>query len=142
VPTIAKNLVAGTWEEGESALEVTNPADGTIVGQVAWGGPDTARRAADAAAGAFGEWSELPARRRADLLLEASRLLAERAETIGATLAREAGKRLPEAVGEVAFSAEYFRWFAEQARRPHGEVIPHEAADRRHLTVRRPVGAR
>jgi succinate-semialdehyde dehydrogenase/glutarate-semialdehyde dehydrogenase len=140
VPTIAKNLVAGTWEEGESALEVTNPADGTVVGQVAWGGPDTARRAADAAAGAFGEWSELPARRRADILLEASRLLAERAETIGATLAREAGKRLPEAVGEVAFSAEYFRWFAEQARRPHGEVIPHEAADRRHLTVRRPVG--
>ncbi|GAA5029311.1 NAD-dependent succinate-semialdehyde dehydrogenase [Terrabacter aeriphilus] len=121
-------------------LPVTNPADCTPAGDVAWGDASTATRAADAAARAFGDWSGLPARRRADVLLEASRLLAERSADIGRLLAVEAGKRLPEAVGEVAFSAEYFRWFAEQARRPHGEVIPHELPDRRHLTLRRPVG--
>jgi succinate-semialdehyde dehydrogenase/glutarate-semialdehyde dehydrogenase len=140
VTTTASQLIAGVWEEGDSTVEVTNPADGTVVGHIAWGDVDTAQRAADAAARAFGDWSDLPARRRADILLEASRLITERAESLGTTLAQEAGKRLPEAVGELAFSAEYFRWFAEQARRPHGEVIPHEVADRRHLTVRRPVG--
>ena len=138
--TTASQLVAGVWEESDSTVEVTNPADGSIVGHIAWGDVDTAQRAADAAARAFGDWSELPARRRADILLEASRLITERAQSLGTTLAQEAGKRLPEAVGELAFSAEYFRWFAEQARRPHGEVIPHEVADRRHVTVRRPVG--
>ncbi|MER7070831.1 NAD-dependent succinate-semialdehyde dehydrogenase [Terrabacter sp. NPDC000476] len=136
----AHHLIDGTWESGTAVLPVTNPADGSHAGDVAWGDASTATRAADAAARAFGDWSEQPARRRADVLLEASRLLAERSADIGHLLAVEAGKRLPEAVGEVAFSAEYFRWFAEQARRPNGEVIPHELPDRRHLTLRRPVG--
>jgi succinate-semialdehyde dehydrogenase/glutarate-semialdehyde dehydrogenase len=140
VTTIASHLVDGTWEDGDSTVDVTNPADGSVVGRLAWGDAKTARRAADAAARAFADWADLPPRRRADLLLEASRLIAERADTIGDLLAREAGKRRPEAVGELAFSAEYFRWFAEQARRPQGEVMAHEAADRRHLTIRRPVG--
>jgi succinate-semialdehyde dehydrogenase/glutarate-semialdehyde dehydrogenase len=88
-------LIDGAWEDGDSSLEVTNPADGSIVGRVAWGGPQDARRAADAAERAFGAWSDLPARRRADILLDASRLIAERADELGALLAREAGKRLP-----------------------------------------------
>jgi succinate-semialdehyde dehydrogenase / glutarate-semialdehyde dehydrogenase len=140
VTTLASHLIDGTWEDGAATVDVTNPADGSVAGRLAWGDAKTAERAADAAARAFADWAELPPRRRADILLEASRLIAERADTIGETLAREAGKRRPEAVGEVAFSAEYFRWFAEQARRPQGEVIAHEAADRRHLTIRRPVG--
>ena len=138
--TIASHLVDGTWEDGDSTVDVTNPADGSVVGRLAWGDAKTAQRAADAAARAFADWADLPPRRRADVLIEASRLIAERADSIGDTLAREAGKRRPEAVGELAFSAEYFRWFAEQARRPQGEVMAHEAADRRHLSVRRPVG--
>jgi succinate-semialdehyde dehydrogenase / glutarate-semialdehyde dehydrogenase len=133
-------LIGGIWESGEQTLDVHNPADGSHVGAVAYGDAADAVRAADAAAGAFGDWSSLPARRRADLLLEAAGLIAERAPQIGRLLAREAGKRLPEAVGELGFSAEYFRWFAEQARRPDGQVVPHEAADRRHLTLRRPSG--
>lgn len=136
----ARTLINGTWEDGDRLVDVTNPADGTVVGQHAWGSAADATRAASAAAKAFADWSELPARRRADILLEASRLIAERAEPIGGVLAREAGKRLPEALGEVSFSAEYFRWFAEECRRPTGAVIPHEAADRRHLSIRRPVG--
>jgi succinate-semialdehyde dehydrogenase / glutarate-semialdehyde dehydrogenase len=140
VTTIAGHLIDGTWEDGDTAVDVTNPADGSVVGRLAWGDAKTSVRAADAAARAFHDWADLPPRRRADILLEASRLIAERADAVGATLAREAGKRLPEAVGELAFSAEYFRWFAEQTRRPQGEVLAHEAADRRHMTVRRPVG--
>jgi len=136
----ARHLIDGTWEEGGGLVEVTSPADGQVVGRQSWGGAADVTRAADAAAKAMDDWADRPARRRADILLEASRLIAERADEIGRILAREAGKRLPEAVGEVAFSAEYFRWFAEEARRSNGEVIPHEASDRRHLTIRRPAG--
>jgi succinate-semialdehyde dehydrogenase/glutarate-semialdehyde dehydrogenase len=140
VSTQGTILVDGVWETRDEVHEVMNPADGTPVGAVAWGTPDDAARAADAAARAFRTWAETPARRRADILLDAARLISERSEQLGELLAREAGKRRPEAVAEVAFSAEYFRWFAEQARRPHGHVIPHELPDRRHVTIRRPTG--
>jgi succinate-semialdehyde dehydrogenase/glutarate-semialdehyde dehydrogenase len=119
---------------------VTNPATGGVAGRLAWGGPQDAVRAADAAAAAIEAWSGIPARTRADILREAGDLMAARADDIGRLLAVEAGKRLPEAVGEVAFSAEYFRWFAEEARRPEGAVLPNEAPGRRHLTIKRPVG--
>ena len=100
--TLASHLIDGTWEDGPATVDVTSPADGSAAGRLAWGDAKTAERAADAAARAFTDWSELPPRRRADILLEASRLIAERADTIGETLAREAGKRRPEAVGEPA----------------------------------------
>ncbi len=138
--TTAGLLVDGSWELSDRTVDVTNPVDGSLVGTLAWGGGGDAARAADAAGAALTDWGERPARYRADVLLEAGRLIAERAPVIGELLAREAGKRLPEAVGEVAFSAEYFRWFAEQARRPSGHVVPHELTGRRHLTVRRPLG--
>jgi succinate-semialdehyde dehydrogenase/glutarate-semialdehyde dehydrogenase len=121
-------------------VDVVNPADGSIVGAVPYGGAAEARAACDAAAMAFPAWSNTPARARADLLARAAALLAERSSEVGLLLARETGKRLPEAVGEVRFAAEYFRWFAEQARRPAGEVIPPEASNRRHLTLARPSG--
>lgn len=133
-------LIDGRWRDAPAAREVRNPADGSAVGQVGWSGRAEAAAAADAAAAAFGSWADRPARHRADLLRHAADLITERADQIGATLAAEGGKRRPEAVGEVLFSAEYFRWFAEQARRPGGTVIPNEAADRRHLTIRRPAG--
>lgn len=133
-------LIDGRWETRDEVLHVTAPADGSPVGTVAQGNAADAERAADAAARAFTDWSALTARRRSDILLAASRLIAERAEELGRLLAREAGKRLPEAVGELGFSAEYFRWFAEEVRRPHGQVQQHEADNRRHLTVHRPAG--
>lgn len=133
-------LIGGVWEDAADSREVRNPADGSVAGEVAWGSGADARRAADAAQAAFGPWSETPARRRVDHLLEAARLIDERADDIAPLLAKEAGKRLPEAAGEVAFTGEYFRWFAEQARRPEGAVIPHEVVGRRHVTLRRPTG--
>ena len=121
-------------------LAVRNPADASLVGHVPYGGAADAKAAADAAAAAFAEWSRTEARTRADALVRASELLRARADEIGRLLTRETGKRLPEAIGEVRFAAEYFRWFAEEARRPSGAVIPHEAPDRRHLTFARPAG--
>jgi succinate-semialdehyde dehydrogenase / glutarate-semialdehyde dehydrogenase len=133
-------LVDGAWRSTESSLPVHNPADGSVVGHVDWGSAEDASAAADAAAAALDAWAQRPPRERADLLLAGAALLTERSATIADLLAAEAGKRLPEARAEVAFSAEYLRWMAEECRRPHGTVIPGEAAHRRHLTVRRPVG--
>jgi succinate-semialdehyde dehydrogenase/glutarate-semialdehyde dehydrogenase len=133
-------LIDGQWHRQADSLEVIDPADGSVVDHIGWGTAEDAVRAADAAADALTSWADAPARQRSDILLRAADLITARAEEIGTLLAREAGKRLPEAIGEVSFSAEYFRWFAEEARRPSGHVVPHELADRRHLTIRRPVG--
>ena len=136
----AHSLIDGIWEAGEERRDVLDPGDRSVVGTVSWTDAASARRAADAAAAAFDDWSATTARSRADLLRDAAALLEERQEAIAATLAREAGKRLPEAQGEVAFSVEYLRWFAEEARRGHGAIMAGEREGRRHLTVRRPAG--
>ncbi|TDE10183.1 aldehyde dehydrogenase family protein [Jiangella asiatica] len=133
-------MVGGVWDRPADTVPVLDPADGSLVGEVGRSGAAEATAAADAAAAAFPAWAELPARGRTDLLLRGADAIAARADELGLLLAREAGKRLPEAVAEIGLSAEYFRWFVEEARRPAGAVHPHEAADRRHLTLHRPSG--
>lgn len=134
------NYVAGEWVDLPGRREVSNPADRSVLGEIGYGDAATATRAADAAAAAFPAWSATAARARADLLRTVSDDLAAHADTLGALLARETGKRLPEGVAEIRFAAEYFRWFGEQARRPMGEVIPNEIPGRRHVVTRRPAG--
>lgn len=137
-------LIGGVWQDRDSHKDVVDPATGEVVGEIAY--PDAAEAvadanaAADAADAAFASWAATPARARADILLRAAGLIRERADELALLLAREAGKRLPEAAGEIAFSAEYFQWFAEEARRLGGDYPPHEAPNRRHLVIRRPVG--
>lgn len=106
VAELETTYIDGGWRDPAARRSVTNPADGwSVVGTVGYGGKGEAAAAADAAATAFPAWSGLPARARADILLDAGSRLAERADEIGRLLAREAGKRLPEAVGEVRFGA-------------------------------------
>ncbi|WP_460571642.1 NAD-dependent succinate-semialdehyde dehydrogenase [Humibacter soli] len=138
--SLATNLIDGAWVMLPDEREVCNPVDGSVVGTIGYGDASTARAAADAAAAAFPGWADTPARARGDILRRAADLITERSDEIGLLLAREAGKRLPEAVGEVRFSAEYFRWFAEQARRPSGALHPNESPASRHLTIHRPAG--
>ena len=133
-------LINGQWRKLATRKDVRNPATGKAVGTVCWGDAALATEAADAAAAAFGAWSRTPPRQRADILLRAADLLLERREGIAAILAAEAGKRLPEAIGEISFSIEYLRWFAEEARRPLGTTIPGEDPARRHLTTRTAAG--
>ncbi|WP_149256725.1 NAD-dependent succinate-semialdehyde dehydrogenase [Actinomadura sp. K4S16] len=133
-------LINGNWRSLERTLDVIDPADGSVIGAVAWGSAAEAVEAADAAAKAFPAWAGMPPRDRADILLAAAELVDRRREEIGSLLAREAGKRLPEAVAEVRFSAEYLRWFAEEIRRPQGEILTPEQSGRRQLTFHRPAG--
>jgi succinate-semialdehyde dehydrogenase/glutarate-semialdehyde dehydrogenase len=124
----------------EKLLKVRNPADGGLIGSVHQSDASEACAAADGAAVAFEEWSRASGRTRADILLRVAALLGDRADELGLLLAKETGKRLPEAVGEIRFAAEYFRWFAEEARRPIGHIMPSEMNKRRHHTLARPAG--
>ncbi|MFE9392469.1 NAD-dependent succinate-semialdehyde dehydrogenase [Streptomyces sp. NPDC006784] len=140
-PTV---LIDGKWRSRDEQLAVHAPGTGESVGHVDY--PDAAQAvrdataAGDAAARAFADWSATTARYRADILLEAARLIRQRSGRLAPLLAAEAGKRLPEAEGEISFSAEYFRWFAEEARRTDGAVLQNEATGRRHVVLRRPTG--
>jgi succinate-semialdehyde dehydrogenase / glutarate-semialdehyde dehydrogenase len=136
----ALHLIGGKWIDSAETRSVTNPADDSEVGTFAYGDGALAREAVEQAAASFADWAAMPARRRSVILLRAADLIAERATRIGRLLAMEGGKRLSEAIGEVSFSAEYFRWFAEEARRPSGSVHPPEAVGRRHLSIQRPAG--
>jgi succinate-semialdehyde dehydrogenase/glutarate-semialdehyde dehydrogenase len=136
----AEHLIAGRWEPADTTRPVLDPGLATPIGDLAWGGRAEAVRAADSAAKAFEDWSRTTPRKRADILRDAAGLLAERKTDMARALAQEAGKLLPEAEAEVNFSAEYFRWFAEEARRIDGSILAPEAPGRRHLAIRRPAG--
>lgn len=138
----ASLFIAGQWmiPKDGSTLGIRNPANGSLVGTIGYGETAEALAAVDAAQAAFPSWAGMPARARADILQRAAGLLTEQAGRIGYLLAQESGKRLPEGIAEVRFAAEYFRWFSEQARRPSGELLPQEIANRRHQTLAQPMG--
>ncbi|QSO49301.1 NAD-dependent succinate-semialdehyde dehydrogenase [Alicyclobacillus mengziensis] len=135
-------LIDGQWcaPNRNNTIEVVNPATDETVAELSYGGAEEALEAVEAASRAFATWKQTSARQRADLLLKVSELLLQRQEEIAFILAVESGKRLAEAVGEVRFSAEYFRWFAEEARRPDGQFIPSDAPNKRHWTRSQPAG--
>ncbi|MHB1628159.1 MAG: NAD-dependent succinate-semialdehyde dehydrogenase [Bacilli bacterium] len=134
--------IDGQWQkpaEG-AAISVVNPATGAALSEIGFGSAQDAQAAMDAAARAFPSWSRRPARERAALLAQTAALIRERAASIGRILALESGKRMAEAEGEVRFAAEYFQWFAEEIRRPHGELVPGEAPGRHHMVSRQAAG--
>ncbi|CAA7603049.1 Aldehyde dehydrogenase family [Acididesulfobacillus acetoxydans] len=135
-------LIAGEWREPvrKGRKEVTNPATGEVIAVIGHGDSEDALMAVQAAEGAFPEWSATSVRTRANILNAAAGLLRQRADHIGHTLASETGKPLAQARGEVNFAAEYFQWFAEEIRRPHGYCIPSDAANRRHIAYTQPAG--
>ncbi len=136
----ARHLIGDTSDRGDTQRDVHDPATGEVIGRVAWADANAAHRAMDAADAAFGGWANTPARARADILMRGAQLISDNADQLAEVLAAEAGKRLVEARGEIAFSLEYFRWFAEETRRPSGHTLTAEDNARRHLTFHRPAG--
>ena len=118
--------INGAWCEGEAGktLAVINPADESVVAEVAYGSAAEARRAIDAASRAFPAWRALSAYDRAKVLKKTADLMRERADTIARTLTQEQGKPLAEAKTEVLHAADTFEWFAEEGKRTYGRIIP------------------
>lgn len=120
-----KNLINGEWLEAASATTNINPSDTTdILGEYAQADAAQTRDAIAAASAAFASWSVSTPQQRFDILdMVGSEILARRAE-LGNLLAREEGKTLPEAIGEVARAGNIFKFFAGEALRPGGEMMP------------------
>ncbi len=135
-------LIDGRWRDADTGgrCEVRNPASGALLGTV----PDMAaaetRRAIDAAHAAFPAWAKKTAKERAQILHRMHDLMMQHQRDLAVLMTAEQGKPLAEALGEVAYSASYFEWFGEQAKRMDGDTIPGHAADKRILTLRQPVG--
>ena len=140
--TMSQCWIDGRWigaADGET-LPVNNPATGELVGQVPRLGVDEARQAIAAAERALGPWRERTADERAGLLRRWADLVMARQEDLARIMTLEQGKPLAEARGEIAYAASYIEWFAEEARRVYGDVIPSPWADRQLIAVKEPVG--
>ncbi len=137
-----RNFIAGAWRDAAQGgrLPVTNPADGAVIAEVPDSQAADARTAVDAAEAAFAAWRATPAKQRATLLKRWNDLIVAHEADLGALISLEQGKPLAEGRGEVIYAASYVEWFAEQATRANGEVIPAPAPGRRMLALREPVG--
>jgi succinate-semialdehyde dehydrogenase/glutarate-semialdehyde dehydrogenase len=135
-------FIDGEWRDAAAGgrFVVDDPASGELIAEVADGSAADARAAIDAAATAFPPWRATTALERADLLWRWHRLIEARAEGLARLLTREQGKPLHEARAEIAYANGFVRWFAEEARRAYGEVIPAPRADRRVIVMREPIG--
>ncbi|PWB63440.1 MAG: succinate-semialdehyde dehydrogenase (NADP(+)) [Bradyrhizobiaceae bacterium] len=136
------NLIGGEWVGADSrkTIEVTDPATGEVIGTVPSCGRAETRRAIEAAAAAFPLWRGKLAAERADALRRLAALIEENKEELAMLLTVEQGKPLAESRGEVGGSAAYVLWFAEEARRIYGDVIPTPWQGRRILVTKEPVG--
>ncbi|WP_395641277.1 NAD-dependent succinate-semialdehyde dehydrogenase [Rudaea sp.] len=137
-----RSLIAGVWRCADDGSEcvVSNPATGARIGSVPdMGGAET-RAAIDAAAAALPAWARRTAKERAGILLRLHRLMLENQDDLARLMTAEQGKPLAEAKGEIAYSAAFFEWFAEEAKRMYGDVIPATSTDKRILVLRQPVG--
>jgi succinate-semialdehyde dehydrogenase/glutarate-semialdehyde dehydrogenase len=119
---------------------VDDPASGATVGHVADCGPDDAAAAVAAAAGAFAGWRDATARERSDALWRWHDRIEALAAELALLLSREQGKPVAEARAEISYANGFVRWYAEEARRGFGEIIPAPTADRRILVLRQPIG--
>jgi succinate-semialdehyde dehydrogenase / glutarate-semialdehyde dehydrogenase len=135
-------FIAGKWEEaaGGRRFEVTNPATGEVLAEVADGGREDAARAIDAAVDAFPGWAGATAYDRSRALYKAWQIMMERKEDLALTMTREQGKPIRAARNEVQYAADFLQWYAEEAKRVYGATIPSARADQRFIALRQPVG--
>ncbi|MCG8568432.1 MAG: aldehyde dehydrogenase family protein, partial [Desulfobacterales bacterium] len=119
---------------------VINPATEESLEEIEYGGEAQALEAVTAAHDAFGEWSAKTVYERAGLLQTLALAIRKNQDELARLLTLEVGKPLPESKGEVNGAADQYEWYAEEVKRSAGDVIPQRMADKRHLTIRHPVG--
>jgi succinate-semialdehyde dehydrogenase/glutarate-semialdehyde dehydrogenase len=134
--------INGQWCEADNGArtEILNPATGEPIGSVPNLGRAETRRAIEAAQAAQPAWRALTAKARAQRLRNWFELIMANQEDLARIMTAEQGKPLAEARGEIAYAASFIEWFAEEAKRAYGDVIPAHAADKRILVQKEPVG--
>jgi succinate-semialdehyde dehydrogenase / glutarate-semialdehyde dehydrogenase len=132
--------LGGQWRRTEATLRVTNPSTGETFAEVCTVPRDEVARAIDDAHAAFPAWRSLTGKARGEYLRKIADQLEKRGDEIARLITLENGKPLAQSVGEVAMSVDHLRWFAEEARRVYGRMIPHQVDGKRHLVVKTPIG--
>ncbi len=135
-------FIGGSWRTADSGktFEVLDPATGQVIADVSDGGTADAEAAMAAAAGAQPGWAQTAPRERSIILRRAFELIIERTEELAAIITAEMGKPLEQARGEVAYGAEFFRWFSEEAVRISGDHTLTGDGKNRIIVTRAPVG--
>ncbi|MHA3082895.1 NAD-dependent succinate-semialdehyde dehydrogenase [Acinetobacter sp. ANC 5383] len=132
--------IDGAWVAGEKSFAVTNPATGEVLGEVASVSREQVKQAVDAAQTAFETWKLTTAKERSALLRKWYQLILDNQEDLATILSLEQGKPLAESRGEILYGASFIEWFAEEAKRTYGDVIPHDKQGRRLVVIKQPVG--
>jgi succinate-semialdehyde dehydrogenase / glutarate-semialdehyde dehydrogenase len=135
-------FINGRWTNGRGGktLGIINPATEEVIQEVPSGTRDDVREAVEAAGEAFKTWSRTTAYERAAILKKVADLMRARTEELAMTLTKEQGKTLFESRGEMAQSANNFEWMAEECKRAYGSIIPQTLPNKRHWTLKHPVG--
>jgi len=132
--------VGGEWIGGAKTFAVTNPATGQVLTEVADLAPRDIEDAVDAAVAALPGWAAKTSHERAVILHKWAALMMENQEALAQLMTAEQGKPLTESRGEVAYGVSFIDWFAEEAKRAYGEVIPPVLGNKRYMTIRQPAG--
>ncbi|MDI9948036.1 NAD-dependent succinate-semialdehyde dehydrogenase [Rhodococcus sp. IEGM 1305] len=135
-------FIDGQWSEAASGarFDVVNPATEEVIATVADGGPEDALRAIETAGRAQKDWAKTAPRERSEILRRAYDIIMARQDELALIMTTEMGKPLTEAKGEVAYAAEFFRWFSEEAVRIGGDLTTTGDGKNRILVSREPVG--
>lgn len=134
--------INGDWIEthDRNTFQVHNPATGEKLADVVDGSRTDAKAAIEAAGRAFAHWAKLTAFERSNYLYKAYELMIERKEHLAHVMTKEQGKPLKAARNEVQYAADFLLWYAEEAKRVYGDVLPAPRSDQRFLVLRQPVG--
>lgn len=134
--------INGEWQAADQnqSFAVTNPATGALIAQVPSVSAEQVEQAVEAAATALQSWKLTTAKERSLLLKKWYQLIMDNQEDLATILSTEQGKSMTESRGEIAYGASFIEWFAEEAKRSYGDVIPHDKHGRRLVVVRQPVG--
>ena len=133
-------LINGAWISDGEPIAVDDPATGETIGSVPRLSADQVDTAITVAADAFPDWAGRREYERADILRRWAGLIGANAEGLGALLALENGKPLAEAKGEITYANQFLPWFASEAERMNGALMPSPAAGNRILAIKQPIG--
>ncbi|MDX1400392.1 MAG: aldehyde dehydrogenase family protein, partial [Kiloniellales bacterium] len=137
-----KCYIDGVWLDADSGetIDVTNPATGEVLGTIPKMGASETRRAIEAAETAFPQWRAKTAKERGGAVRRWFELMMENQADLARLMTLEQGKPLAESAGEILYAASFLEWFAEEAKRLYGDVIPGHQADKRLLVLKQPIG--
>lgn len=133
-------FLGGKWVTSQTKVTVRNPANGETIGEVCTTDRAGVAQALRDAQAAFPAWRALTAKERGAFLRKIADQVEKRKDEIARTITLENGKPLPQSLGEVGMTIDHLQWFAEEARRAYGRIVPPQMGGKRHLVIKTPIG--